>query len=130
MVPTLQGAAVMFISNGDRGSRLVLLTRPMAVGRDSPMAHRDDRAIPGLHLILSALTPKMPSHAGWRGSLCCPEDSERDGRTTDKNYVAAIGGNMLLPVPALVPALTEPTSSKQVSTWLIYHCEISPLRFE
>ena len=95
MVPTPEGAALMFMCDDDFGSRLVLLTRPVAVDRHRSMRHRNERAIPGLHLI----TPKMPSHAGWRGSLCCPEDSERDGRTTEKNYVAAIGGTCSFPYP-------------------------------
>ncbi|MCR0983793.1 anti-sigma factor family protein [Roseomonas populi] len=45
LVPTTQGAAVMFMFDDDRGSRLVLLTRPMAVDRDTPMAHRDDGTV-------------------------------------------------------------------------------------
>ena len=39
LVPTAQGAAVLFMFDDDHGSRLVLLTRPMARERDTPMAH-------------------------------------------------------------------------------------------
>jgi len=45
LVPTPQGAAVLVMFDNDAGSRLVLLTRPMALERDTPMAHRDDGAV-------------------------------------------------------------------------------------
>jgi anti-sigma factor RsiW len=41
LVPTPQGAAVLVMFDNDAGSRLVLLTRPMALERDTPMAYRD-----------------------------------------------------------------------------------------
>ncbi|MDN3566032.1 anti-sigma factor family protein [Paeniroseomonas aquatica] len=40
VVPTPQGPAAMFMFDDDRGTRLVLLTRGMAMDRDTPMAHR------------------------------------------------------------------------------------------
>jgi anti-sigma factor RsiW len=45
LVPTPQGPAVLFMFDDDRGSRLVLLTRPMAQERDTPMAHHDAGAV-------------------------------------------------------------------------------------
>ncbi|MFC0385545.1 anti-sigma factor family protein [Muricoccus vinaceus] len=39
VVPTPQGPAAMFMFDNDRGTRLVLLTRGMAVDRDTSMAH-------------------------------------------------------------------------------------------
>jgi anti-sigma factor RsiW len=41
LVPTAQGAALLLMFDDDQGSRLVLLTRPMAQERDTIMAHRD-----------------------------------------------------------------------------------------
>ncbi|MBO1075845.1 anti-sigma factor family protein [Roseomonas marmotae] len=38
LVSTPQGAAVLFMFDDDRGTRLVLLTRPMGLDRDMPMA--------------------------------------------------------------------------------------------
>jgi anti-sigma factor RsiW len=45
LVPTAQGAALLFMFDNDRDSRLVLLTRPMAQERDTPMAHHDGGAV-------------------------------------------------------------------------------------
>ena len=45
LVPTPQGAAMLFMFDNDGGSRLVLLTRHMAQERDTAMARRDGGAV-------------------------------------------------------------------------------------
>jgi anti-sigma factor RsiW len=40
VIPTPQGPAAMFMFDNDRGTRLVLLTRGMAVDRDTSMVHQ------------------------------------------------------------------------------------------
>jgi anti-sigma factor RsiW len=47
LVATPHGAAVLFMYDDDRGTRLVLLTRPMAKDRDAPMALHAAGAVHG-----------------------------------------------------------------------------------
>ncbi|WP_374367278.1 anti-sigma factor [Dongia sp.] len=47
LVATTHGAAILFMYDDDRGTRLVILSRPMAAERDTPMAEHIDGAIAG-----------------------------------------------------------------------------------
>lgn len=47
IVPTEHGAAALFMYDDDRGSRLVVLTRPMRVQGDAPMAEHSQGGVNG-----------------------------------------------------------------------------------
>ncbi|SME90729.1 Transmembrane transcriptional regulator (anti-sigma factor RsiW) [Tistlia consotensis] len=47
LVATPHGPAVLFMYDDDRGTRLVVLSRPMAVERDAPMAERSKGDVAG-----------------------------------------------------------------------------------
>lgn len=48
LVATAHGPAGMFMYDDDRGTRLVMLTRPMAVDQNSPMAQHSTRQVQGV----------------------------------------------------------------------------------
>ncbi len=67
LVATAHGAAGLFMYDDDRGSRLVMLVRPMAAERDTPMAQQSRGAVKGFawadrgigYSLMGSLSPEI-----------------------------------------------------------------------